>query len=349
MRYFFLCVASFLSCLFGSPSLSALHVDNGDEDSPAPVVASAASPDSPASDTLAGSAQAPDTPSRYLAADEFSFAGDQRYLIDGSRPLRETSLRPIPSAIVGGSLAAAIVGLHVHQRNAWWSGQRGDFHIQDDWDYAVQADKVGHFTAGYILSYFTTEGMLTSGFNPEAATIIGSLIGLGYHTYVEIEDGYARDWGFSPSDMAANALGAGFFVLQHYVPALQSFQPKWMWVPTKWTGARPIPHETAVVDDYNASTFWMSIDIHNLLPQSMQASWLPWLNIAVGYAARNVGYFPEEPTRHLVIALDYNMVRLLPEGGSFWNWIRQSMNMIKFPAPAIEFGPTTKFRLLYPF
>ncbi|MDR3628245.1 MAG: hypothetical protein P4L45_15485, partial [Ignavibacteriaceae bacterium] len=54
--------------------------------------------------------------------------------------------------------------------------------------------------------------------------------------------------------------------------------------------------------------------------------------------------------RRYVIGLDYNLVRLLPDGGWFWNWFRQTLDYIKFPAPALEFSPGgTKFKLLYPF
>lgn len=285
-----------------------------------------------------------------LSPEEFLYAGLQRYTITGGRPYRETSVGLVPTLIVGGTVAAASIGLHIHQANAWWADQRGPFHVQDDWDYALQADKAGHFVAGYALAYFGGEAMMTSGFSWEAATWTGAAIGLAYHTYVEIEDGFATNWGFSPSDMASNTLGSVYYVLQYYVPELQNFQPKWQFIPAKWTGELPIPHATAVFDDYASSTFFLSVNMHRVLPDAVAEHWPAWLNLAVGYGVREVGYEPDRlPTKRVVLALDYNMVELLPEGPGFWNWIRQSMNFIKLPSPALEIGPVTRFRLMYPF
>jgi hypothetical protein len=50
-----------------------------------------------------------------------------------------------------------------------------------------------------------------------------------------------------------------------------------------------------------------------------------------------------------IIALDYNLVKLLPDGGSFWNWFKQTLNFWKFPSPAIEIGEQVRFFLFYPF
>jgi hypothetical protein len=53
--------------------------------------------------------------------------------------------------------------------------------------------------------------------------------------------------------------------------------------------------------------------------------------------------------RKLIIALDYDLVKLLPDGGHFWNWLKQSLNYFKLPSPAIEIGKPIRFYLLYPF
>ena len=89
----------------------------------------------------------------------------------------------------------------------------------------------------------------------------------------------------------------------------------------------------------------------------MKKYWIPWLEIAVGYGAdaidtnRDPNGSPDQfSQRRYVIGLDYNLVKLLPDGGWFWNWARQSLNFLKLPAPAIEFSSSgTSFKLLYPF
>ncbi len=98
------------------------------------------------------------------------------------------------------------------------------------------------------------------------------------------------------------------------------------------------------------------LNINNLLPADFKKYWLPWLNIAIGYGADSdlksdpLATPDQQTVRRYYIGLDYNLVKLLPEGGSFWNWFRQTLNYIKFPSPAIEFSRgVTRFYLMYPF
>jgi len=68
----------------------------------------------------------------------------------------------------------------------------------------------------------------------------------------------------------------------------------------------------------------------------------------VGYGIN--GYYTSNMSRRYVVGLDYNLVELLPDGPNFWNWLKQTLNLVKWPAPAIEFSSNgTRFHLLYPF
>jgi hypothetical protein len=97
--------------------------------------------------------------------------------------------------------------------------------------------------------------------------------------------------------------------------------------------------------------------MYNILPDHLKKYWVPWLDLSVGYGADAIdaAVSPNGPpdqlaTRRYIIGLDYNLVRLLPEGGWFWNWFRQSLNLLKFPSPAVEFkNNITRFYLFYPF
>lgn len=298
-----------------------------------------------------------DTSNNFVPLSEFTYAGQLRYTLDGSRPRAVTEINPVNLSIVGGTYLGAFVFLHIYQHNAWWSNQRGGFHFEEDWVSALQSDKAGHAFGGYITSYIMSEGLMSSGFSWDAATLWGSIFGLAYQTYVEDNDGFAREWGFSPSDWYFDAIGPLFFLAQHHVPALQNITPKWQYIPSKWLNEPQIVRPSTFIDDYNSSTFWWSLNVFNILPEKLKGYWLPWLNIAVGYGADAVdaNKDPNQPPdqlsrRRYIIGLDYNLIRLLPDGGSFWNWFRQSLDFIKFPSPAIEFTSSgTKFRLLYPF
>ncbi len=292
-----------------------------------------------------------------LPASQFTYAGSRRYTLNGELPNIKTKIRPVTTAILGGIYVGAAVWLHIHQQNAWWSGNRGKFHFEEDWVSAMQVDKAGHAFGGYITSYTMSEGLIAAGFSWDDATIWGAVFGLAYQTYVETEDGFAKQWGFSPSDWYFDALGPLFFLSQHYVPALQNITPKWQFVPSEWTGKPVIRRPRTFIDDYNSSTFWWSLNVYNILPDKMKKYWLPWLNIAVGYGVDGIDVNPDPngppdqySNRRFIIGLDYNLVELLPTGGWFWNWARQTLNFFKLPAPAVEFSSNgTRFRILYPF
>jgi hypothetical protein len=287
----------------------------------------------------------------------FTYAGDRRYTLSGQLPNLKTNIKPTTTLAIGGIFLTAAVWLHIHQQNAWWSGQRRNFHFQEDWVSAMQVDKAGHAYGGYMTAYVMSEGLMASGFSWDDATLWGTIFGIAYQTYVETEDGFAQQWGFSPSDWYFDTIGPIFFLSQHYVPALQNITPKWQFVPSEWTGKPVIIRPRTFIDDYNSSTFWWSINIYNILPDNMRKYWIPWLNIAIGYGAdaidanRDPNGSPDQYSqRRFAVGLDYNLVKLLPDGGWFWNWFRQSLNFIKFPAPAVEFSSSgTSFKLLYPF
>ncbi len=298
--------------------------------------------------------------------EEFQYANMHRYTLTGDLPLRDTKIKPYNFAGF-----AAVYGTFFYMQHKWqmetiWEEQSG-FRFMEDGEYALWADKAGHFFGTYYMAYFMSEGLLQAGLSWEAASIWGGVMGLAYNTYIEILDGYGANWGFSPSDFYCDIAGAAFFIGQYYSPFLQNFTPKFSYMPPKWHGQNDrIPHDQ-FIDNYSSHTMWLSVNVRNLLPKSMKSYWPKWLELSIGYAARNLyapgsneAYDPEKSLkvsdkawgdRRFIIALDYNLVHLIPDTkGSFWNWLRQSANYLKFPAPAISFGDSgTKYFLLYPF
>jgi hypothetical protein len=293
-----------------------------------------------------------------LRSSEFQYAGTPRVTMDGTMPLRYTKIKPVPTAIASSLFVGTMVALHYNEKNAWWSGQRRSFHFEEDYGSALQVDKFGHAFGGYIMSYGFSEVLLESGFNVDDATVYGSALGLLYQTYVETEDGFATDWGFSPSDWYFDAIGATYFLAQHYMPVLQNFVLKWEYIPTEWSGKPNMNNRPRTfIDDYNSSTFWISANMHNILPGEFGEKWPEWLNVAVGYGADGIGVKldpngpPDQLTqRRFLVSLDPRLDKLMPEWGSLWNWWRQTFRHLKIPSPTLEFSQgKTKFYLFYPF
>ncbi len=294
---------------------------------------------------------------------DFYYGGTKRYSLSGDLPNLETDINTPYLIGISATTVAFMVSQHIYQANTIWKDQ-AEFKIIEDGQYALYADKAGHIFGGYIMSYAYTEFLSSAGVSWELSNIIGATIGLSYQTYVEILDGYGSNFGFSPSDFYANLFGSSFFLAQHYVPFLQNFTPKFMYVPADAHGEMKRRPHFAFIDDYSSHTMWMSVNVHNILGKEYNQYWPKWLQLSFGYAVRNL-CDPNDPNfdcsdsyavngivhgdRKFIIALDYNLAELIPEVGAPFDWFIQSLNYVKLPSPAIEFGEQTKFMLVYPF
>lgn len=307
--------------------------------------------------------------SGYVPWAEFFYADQQRFTFNGDLALTESKIKPLNTALIFGTYSVIFYVQHKMQQNTIWKNV-GTFNFQEDIQYSLWVDKFGHFYGGYSTSYLLSEMLQLSGFSWETSTILGSALGLSYMTYIEVLDGLSVGWGFSPSDFYADVAGSAFYVAQYYFPFLQNFSPKFEYVNPKWLGEKDrLPHDT-FIDNYSCQTFWLSINIRNLFGGKVREYTPKWLNLAVGYAAYSLSgwdwqnqkyYYPSNIShpvnpdaagnRKLIIALDYDLVKMLPDGPPFWNWMKQSLNLFKLPSPAVEFGfeGKTKIYLLYPF
>lgn len=299
-----------------------------------------------------------------IPSNEFLFAGSQRYTVFGDPALNTSVIKPIGLTISGLAYVSMIAGLHIYQQQTLWNRRSGRFHVAEDGNYAHYIDKIGHFYGGYIMSYYSSEILQASGIAYEPAKIWGTLMGIGYMMYIELEDGFATGWSYSPSDMFMNLAGSSYHLIQHYVPFLENINLKWLYTPPSWIGGkvRRNPYDTSQTyttfnDDYSASTFIVSVNVYNILPKEWKKYWVPWLNIGGGYVMRNLGW--RDQSRRIALTLDWNLVELLPDfkelvggtTGDFLNWLKQSLNYFKLPSPTLEFSEQgiTRLRLFYPF
>lgn len=295
----------------------------------------------------------------------YSLADKPLYTISGLPINSTTKIKPIPMIIFGGTYAGIFVLQHIGQMSTIWKN-RGTFHFAEDGKYAMYIDKAGHFYGTFLSSYVLSQTLIECGLSYNWACAVGGLLGLGYTTYVEVLDGFSRDWGFCPSDFYADIAGALYFLGYSHISFLQNFTPKFMYFPPRWFNSYSRKPSTMFIDDYSAHTFWISVNVYNLLPKEVKSFYPRWLDISVGFAVRNLcdplnpanncNPNVSEPVYHfvwgnrkIILALDYDLVKLLPDGSPFWNWLKQSLNYFKLPSPALEIGKPTRFYLLYPF
>lgn len=240
------------------------------------------------------------------------------------------------TGIITGVTVGAGIWLHNYQRNAWWSGQRGKFHVQNDWDYAMSADKVGHIFDGAFIQGLYQGAFEWSGFKPKAAMWLGAAFSIAYMTDIEIEDGFATDWGFSPGDEGSNILGAFYPILQQTWEPLQEFNLKWSYYPSE--DLRKGTKNGAFLDDYNGQTMWLSIGVHNFLPKSFQKYWPEFINIAIGYGVKNYKDYTNRYANYY-LAFDFDWRKIIPGKSKFMLWLKNVLNHFRFlPAPGIRFN-----------
>ncbi|MFN5379331.1 MAG: hypothetical protein ACK5BQ_11265, partial [Ignavibacteria bacterium] len=96
-----------------------------------------------------------------------------------------TGLSPIRLGIVGGATIGGFIVGHAVLNDLWWKGAPTDFHFNtdDDYRYALNADKLGHATFAYIAT--TTYADLFRWTGMDSAQAIWSAAGVAtaYQTY----------------------------------------------------------------------------------------------------------------------------------------------------------------------
>ncbi len=244
----------------------------------------------------------------------------------------------------------------------WYKDQkRVPFHFYDDSKGYLQMDKAGHAYVTYYESFMAYHALRWAGINKKNALIYASAIGTIYQTPIEIFDGLYERWGFSWPDIAANTFGILLFTTQEALFDEQVLLLKFSYSPSKYRKYHPILGESHLESfflDYNAHTYWLSGNISKLTGIK---NFPGWINIAFGYGANgmikefeNPTYYMGEPFpyferyRQFLFSLDIDFSRI-PSRKKWVRSILRTVNLIKFPFPALEINriDKVKFRPLY--
>lgn len=247
-------------------------------------------------------------------------------------PEPEPSLNGWRIAAVGTASAGAGLAVLETQRRRWWADRNPSFRIMNDWDYVRWADKAGHVYSTSFFARFYRASFRWAGVPEDQAPLWGGVAAWTQMFYYEVLDGFGPQWGFSPGDLAANTVGAGLTTAQAYVPALNAFTVKASYWPSGWEGKN-------FTDDYAGQTFWLTANPHLLAPEGAFKDALPeWLNLTVGYAARDLDAIEFLTTSYVYVGLDIEP-SVLPFEGKAWETVSGWLRYIHFPAPAIRLTP----------
>jgi hypothetical protein len=233
------------------------------------------------------------------------------------------------TGMVGGFLAGSLVGGYFD----WWDDNSEPFHFfHEGWfnDNSLGIDKVGHLYTSYFYFHTFRNIMLWGGYKAPTAFWWAAGTTAFFALSIEIGDGFSP-YGFDSQDLLANVIGLGYAMLQTDVPFTRNFNLKWSYVPRD--GYRWPPRFT---DHYDAHTYWLTVNVHNLLPSSMQDYWPELLQLAVGY-----GVDDNQTKREGVIGLDFNL-DIFPTHNEDLLLLRKTANYFHIPAPAVKFTTDKK-------
>lgn len=246
-----------------------------------------------------------------------------------------------------------LTGAISYLKNEWYSDKkRVPFHFYNDFKGWNQIDKFGHFYAAYLESTIGYSLMKKFNFSENQALYLGGSQGLILETPIEFFDAYYEGWGFSISDMVANALGSVFFIAQQKYFREQLILPKLSFSRSKYArnaygllGKNNLLSE--FVYDYNGYTFWFSFSPKNVF----RFSKIPeWLNLALGYGAdgmlgefENKAFYQGQSLtnykrfRQFYISLDIDFSKIKTKSRVLKK-VYKAISFIKIPLPTLEFS-----------
>ena len=216
----------------------------------------------------------------------------------------------------------------------WWDNDSSHFHFENDFDYALNLDKFGHFAAGVILGETFYEGYRWAGLSEFKSYLFAGLSAMATHIAIDVKDGYSPAWGFSIFDVLSGTLGGFLPMAERYVPIFKYVDLKWSY----WIN----------------STYYYDKHTHKpyrLLPSAVQKYYPSWLAFAAGLSIdeKAMDFHADDKDRHreVYLALDYDLEAFRPQS----RWARtliKYLNYFKLPAPAIQVYPEFHWFLLYP-
>ena len=260
--------------------------------------------------------------------------------------------------VIVAESAFYVAGLSYLQFVWYRNHERVSFHWYNDNGGWLQLDKAGHAYAAYFESAIGYHALRWAGVSRRKALWYGGMLGLVLQTPIEVFDGLYEGYGFSWGDMATNAAGSLLFAGQQALWDEQRVRMKFSYAPSPYARYRPwVLGETPgqrFFQDYNGHTYWLSLNLHAVAPQ-----WglPPWLNVAVGYSgngmlseftnpafSRGIRMPDLERHRQYFLSVDLDLTRFNPRS-RFLRSLFRALNLVKIPAPALEYNRLDGLRL----
>lgn len=237
--------------------------------------------------------------------------------------------------------SATIIGLN----ELWYADYpRSKFHFTNDNSAWLQMDKFGHAFSAYQLGRLGMSSLAWAGATKKNQLIYGASLGFVFLTAIEVLDGFSSEWGASGGDLIANAAGMSLLIGQELAWNEQRISLKYSFHQTEYASSNPSILGTNLLQqalkDYNGQTYWLSANLWSFAKTSKIPK---WLNIAIGYGANgmlsgnsNGNFGNPERYRQFYASFDVDLTKIETKS-KFLKTLLNAVNMIKIPAPTIEF------------
>lgn len=258
---------------------------------------------------------------------------------------RERSEIVATRAAVAGTFVGANALLYRYFKRAWWSGQRADhFFFRADWDQQFRdQDKLGHLFGGYHLARAGDALLRSTCMSRGKALAWSAAYAALFQLQIEIWDGLYEKYGFSYPDLLANTAGTAMLVAQRLRPELRVIKPTISYSRSAaMRNRRNIPGEVRPSLDYSGQTYWISADVHALLPVDAKRYWPSLLRISAGHSITD-WIDPQtgatmRAKRRILLSIDLEAERL-PGNAPLWRTIKRQIGFIHLPSPVLQLTP----------
>jgi len=261
--------------------------------------------------------------------------------------------------LTGGVSIAGLGSTFIVLNNAWYKQyQKVPFHTFNDAGEWLQMDKAGHVWTAYNSSYLVYKMWKWAGVKDKSAVLLGGFTGLSYLTVIEYLDGRSSAWGWSWADISANVIGVSLFGLQQAIGNNQVLRIKFSGHVDNYSSSVKAranklfggSFSEKLLKDYNAQTYWISINVKSVLPNSKLPS---WANLAIGYGAEGMlGGFENKAYdangnlifdasdikryRQWYLSADIDLSKIKTRN-KLLRSVFDCLNVLKIPFPAIEY------------
>jgi hypothetical protein len=251
-------------------------------------------------------------------------------------------------AVVAGTFVGANALLFRYFKRAWWSGERADhFFFRADWDQQFRdQDKLGHLFGGYHLARSGDALLRSTCMSRGKALIWSASYAALFQLQIEIWDGLYEKYGFSYADLLANTVGTALFVAQRLRPELKVIKPTISYSRSAaMRNRRNIPGEVRPSLDYSGQTYWLSADVHSMLPAEARRFWPSLLRVSAGHSITD-WIDPQtgatmRARRRILLSIDLEAERL-PGNAPLWRTIKRQIGFIHLPSPVLQLAPNVE-------